>query len=56
MKNQSMEIPVELQPAWNDATQELHDASIELQKANKRYHEAVLARIALAKAVNRTTS
>ena len=56
MKNQSMKIPDELKTAWDTAEQELHDASIELQKANKRYHEAILARIALVEAVNRTMS
>ena len=50
MKNQSMEIPAHLQPAWDAATQELHDASIELQRAHKRYNEAILARLALREA------
>lgn len=52
MKHQSGEIPVDLQPRWDAATEELHEASIELQQAQKRYNAAVLARIALSDELN----
>ena len=53
MKNQNMNIPAHLQPIWDTLAEELRQASELLQEAQKRYHDAVLARIALVDTVNR---
>lgn len=52
MRNQHMEIPKQLQERWTEATEELQQASQELNEANERYHAAVLARIAIVAELN----
>lgn len=52
MKNQSGEIPNAFQDAWNNATEELRQASLELNAANERYMSAIRARLAIIAAVN----
>lgn len=52
MRNQHMEIPEHLQERWAEATEELQQASQELNTANERYHAAVLARIAIVAELN----
>ena len=42
-----MEIPIAYQEDWETINKELEDASIELNEANKRYHLAIEARIAI---------
>lgn len=37
---------------WDAASEELRQASLELQRAQERYNQAVLARIALTAALN----
>jgi hypothetical protein len=55
MKNQFSEIPAHLQQAWETISEELRLASEELHEAQKRYHKAVLARIAFTETVNKST-
>ena len=52
MRNQNMEVPDHLKARWDEATEELRQASQELNIANKRYHAAVLARIAITAEIN----
>lgn len=47
MENQDGNIPEHLRAKWEQAQQELSEASIEVCNANRRYSEAILARIAL---------
>lgn len=47
-----MEVPDHLKARWDEATEELRQASLELNEANKRYHAAVLARIAITAEIN----
>lgn len=56
MRNQSREIPEHLKATWDAVNKELSEASIELQEAQARYNEAVLARIALNNILNQATS
>ena len=52
MRNQNMEVPDHLKARWDEVTEELQRASQELNEANKRYHAAVLARIAITAELN----
>lgn len=47
MKNQNEYIPEHLQERWDMASTELSKSSQELNEANTRYNQAILARIAL---------
>ena len=47
-----MEVPDHLKARWDEVTEELQRASQELNEANKRYHAAVLARIAITAEIN----
>ncbi|MCA9338228.1 hypothetical protein KC949_01605 [Candidatus Saccharibacteria bacterium] len=52
MRNQHAEIPEHLQERWAEVTEELQQASQELNIANERYRAAVLARIAIVAELN----
>lgn len=54
MRNQYLEIPEHLRPAYLEVTEELRLASEELNEANKRYRDAVIARIALTDTINKS--
>jgi hypothetical protein len=56
MRNQYEQIPDHLQPEWEAVCNEVREASLELQKANERYHKAILARIAMTETVNKAWS
>lgn len=47
MENQDGHIPEHLKAKWEEVEQELSVASEEICSANRRYNEAILARIAL---------
>lgn len=48
----SGEIPEQFRSEWEEASRELAEASLELQNANKRYHEAILVRLALKQCID----
>ena len=48
MENQDEHIPEHLKARWEQASGDLHVASLELCDASRKYNAAVLARIALS--------
>jgi hypothetical protein len=47
MDNQDQYIPEHLAEKWQSVSRELGEASMQLVEANNRYHEAILARLAI---------
>ena len=52
MRNQYEQIPDHLKDEWEQVSNELHEAAVELDIASKRYNAAILARISILNTLN----